>query len=149
MLAIDKFLGEGNTDFQQYEYQILHLCRSRLLNTSPRARLQLAAFETILEILRQRFEIEDVVFQDPAMDELDKTFLGERGYTIVQHPEAQNAMTSTTFLYCPCISWEAVWEFLIVDHPALYYGPKLEDFDSMLRYVERILLILFQCVFLC
>ncbi|KAL8718786.1 MAG: hypothetical protein Q9225_004118 [Loekoesia sp. 1 TL-2023] len=112
-------------------------------NTSPRARLQLAAFETILEILRQRFEIEDIVFQDPAMDKLDKAFLRERGYTVVQHPEAQNAMTSTTFLYCPCISWEAVWEFLIVDHPALYYGPRFQDFDSMLSEEYDPILVLY------
>ncbi|KAI4141711.1 MAG: hypothetical protein L6R39_005220, partial [Caloplaca ligustica] len=66
-------------------------------NASPRARQQLVAFETILEVLRRRFEVEDIVVQDPAMDEFDVAFLRGRGYTVVEHPDAQNAMTVETF----------------------------------------------------
>lgn len=101
-------------------------------NTSPRARSQLAAFEVILELLRRTFDVEDVLVQDPAMDQLDEEFLQGRGYTVVKHPEAQNAIDETTFLFCPCINWAAMWEFLIVEWPPLYYGPKQEEFEAML-----------------
>ncbi|KAL8897637.1 MAG: hypothetical protein Q9207_007109 [Kuettlingeria erythrocarpa] len=102
-------------------------------NSSPRARLQLVAFETMLEVLRWKFDIEEVMIQDPAMDQLDEEFVQERGYTILQHPEAQNAVDETTFLFCPCIPWVTIWEFLIVGRPCLFYGPRQEDLERMME----------------
>lgn len=111
-------------------------------NTSVRALAQLVAFEVILEVLRRKFDIRDIIVQDPAMEHLDEEFLKGRGYTVVKHPEAQNAIDETTFLFCPCISWVTIWEFLVVGQPCLFYGPRQEDLERMLvyqgggRYVE-------------
>ncbi|KAL8928746.1 MAG: hypothetical protein Q9208_001524 [Pyrenodesmia sp. 3 TL-2023] len=101
-------------------------------NTSVRALAQLVAFEVIFEVLRREFDIKDVIIQDPAMVELDEEFLKRRGYTVVKHPEAQNAIDETTFLFCPGISWVTIWEFLVVGWPCLYYGPRQEDLERML-----------------
>ncbi len=91
------------------------------------------AFETILDVLRWKFDIGEVMIQDPAMDQLDEEFVREKGYTILQHPEAQNAIDETTFLFCPCIPWVTVWEFLIVGRPCLFYGPRQEDLEKMME----------------
>ncbi|KAI4193887.1 MAG: hypothetical protein LQ346_003803 [Caloplaca aetnensis] len=102
-------------------------------NSSPRARLQLVAFEVTLETLRRKFGIEKVLIQDPAMDQLDEEFVRGRGYTILKHPEAQNAIDETTFLFCPCVPWVTIWEFLVVGRPCLFYGPRQEDLEKMME----------------
>ncbi|KAL8756674.1 MAG: hypothetical protein Q9184_004427 [Pyrenodesmia sp. 2 TL-2023] len=103
-------------------------------NTSVRALAQLVAFEVIFDVLRREFDIREIIVQDPAMEQLDEEFIKSRGYTVVKHPEAQNAIDETTFLFCPGISWVTIWEFLVVGRPCLYYGPRQEDLEHMLMH---------------
>jgi hypothetical protein len=58
---------------------------------------QLAALQTIIAILGK--EGIEVVLQDPQFTELDKEFLGELGYKVVDDPEAFKSITEDGLVY--------------------------------------------------
>ena len=99
---------------------------------------QLAAFQTILEMLKRRFDSQEVYFQDPAFNTLDKEFLQSRGYRIVTSPEAYDRMTASTFLYAPCNEWFVVFKAIEVAHPALFIGNDVPEFaEYIFPYIEE------------
>ncbi len=62
------------------------------------------------------------------MNVLDEQLVRSRGFTVLHHPEALNAMTSTTFLYTPGCEWLVIEHCLAVALPALYLGQTLENY---------------------
>ena len=86
---------------------------------------QLAVFDTVLALLQQKFPIQEIYFQEPQFNDLDKEFLQTKGYTIITDPEARNRMTTSTFHYAPRNEWYVVLDALVVAHPALFIGDDL------------------------
>lgn len=80
---------------------------------------QFIAFEYWLELLGTRADIKEVVFQDPAFNEVDVEFLDGRGFsTIWDKGEAEESMTVETFLFVPVGGWRHIIEnCLYVAHP--------------------------------
>lgn len=93
---------------------------------TPDSSYQLAALITMLEILSMhsdtpststglpcssklvltqnvgvKFDIQEVIFQDPAFNARDKTFLTSHGYAVLEHPEAFSKVDDNTFLFAP------------------------------------------------
>lgn len=93
---------------------------------TPDSSYQLAALITMLEILSMcsgtpststgtpcllwlalkqnlgmKFDIYEVIFQDPAFNAQDKTFLTNHGYTVLEDPEAISKIDDNTFLFAP------------------------------------------------
>ncbi|MCJ1234613.1 hypothetical protein MMC14_002574 [Varicellaria rhodocarpa] len=95
---------------------------------------QLAAFETLLRILKQRFDIRRVNFQEPIFTALDEDLLVSKGFTIIQDPEAYSLMTQSTFLYAPCNEWNTIFSIIRSTHPALYIGNELTSQQNHCRF---------------
>lgn len=93
---------------------------------TPDSSYQLAALITMLELLSMhlgasstsirtpafpklmltqnigvKFDIQEVVFQDPAFNAQDKAFLTSHCYTVLQDPEAFSEIDDNTFLFAP------------------------------------------------
>jgi len=48
-----------------------------------------------------KHDIQEVIFQDPAFNSRDKTFLESLGYTVLEDPEAFSKIDHNTFLFAP------------------------------------------------
>ena len=91
---------------------------------------QLAELEAVMVELESHGIAKDaaVFFQDPSFNEIDREFLKGRGYTIIDHPEAYNRMTTGTFLYAPGTHDDVVYHAFRVAMPALFGGNNLVDY---------------------
>ena len=98
---------------------------------------QLAALETLLEILRQKHNISSVIIQDPVMNSLDAAFLESRGFTAVEHPEAQNRLTPTSLLYAPSCEWHVVKEAFEIAYPTIFIGSRLEKYMDCIEFEQE------------
>ncbi|KAG7008107.1 hypothetical protein G7Y79_00007g022320 [Physcia stellaris] len=81
---------------------------------------QLIAFESWIDKLRMRFDIEHIYFQDPAFSTLDRKFLRSQGYKILHSPESENYIDRHTFLFTPCAEQMVEESCLSTAFPALY-----------------------------
>ncbi|MCJ1465599.1 hypothetical protein MMC07_004218 [Pseudocyphellaria aurata] len=87
---------------------------------------ELVALISILDILKEKYQIEHVYFQDPTFNDMDKTFLAKLGYTVLERPDASNKMNQDTFLFAPHLEYKHIAAALEIAHPSLYMGTALE-----------------------
>ena len=97
---------------------------------------QLVAFEFWIQTLKKHnHHIENVYFQDPQFNVVDKAFLSSLGYEVIESPASKDLITTKTFLYTPCANLDAVYHTMKSSFPALYIGNDIHHLDRML--VER------------
>ena len=88
---------------------------------------QLVLFEYWIELLRERFAIpnNEIYFQDPTFNDLDRSFLAELGYTVVSSPASSSYLNEETFLFAPFMDEYPMYLTLRVCFPAVYFGAPL------------------------
>ncbi|MCJ1435260.1 hypothetical protein MMC27_004632 [Xylographa pallens] len=72
----------------------------------------------------------NIFMQDPSFNELDKAFLRGRGFHILEHPEAYNRMTATTFLYAAGNHDDVMYHAFRVVEPSLFVGNNLAEWGE-------------------
>lgn len=109
---------EMNYEFQKVRNQSLY---------------QLIIFETVLEYLRDKFELlqSHTYFQDPTFSQSDVHFLETRGYTVLPYPKKSDTkrtpcdptmlkyITSSTFFFAPLLDIPVVIEAISTGKPSL------------------------------
>ena len=92
---------------------------------------QLCALELMMDILslhqKTVFNTKKVYMQDPNFDDVDEEFLSSKGFSVIRGLDANNMMTSSTFLYAPYLPWKETFKAFMVDCPALHMGNKLDE----------------------
>ncbi|MCJ1312852.1 hypothetical protein MMC25_006528 [Agyrium rufum] len=100
---------------------------------------QLAVFETVLDTLKKKFDINKVAFQDMSFGDADVAFLQQRGHTVIPYPARAIAeadfehgrhldsrigqqFSSSTFLFCPYLANKVIIEAVVALKPSLYLG---------------------------
>ena len=86
---------------------------------------QLCVLEFLLDLLarhQKTFDAGKVYFQDPSFLDVDEEFLRSKGFSIMRVPQAENMMTSSTFLYAPILPSNLLFDAFTVDYPAVYVG---------------------------
>lgn len=91
---------------------------------------ELAALDTVLELLRQKHDINQVYMQEPVYNTLDEDFLRSLGYQIVPSPEGFEKVNKTSFLFAPHLEWPIYLTALQNALPSLCIG------NSMQGYLE-------------
>ncbi|MCJ1354948.1 MAG: hypothetical protein MMC33_004938 [Icmadophila ericetorum] len=115
------------------EVEVPRASKKRLAFES-RALNQLGGFEILLAELRRHHKVENIYMQDPAFDPLDKAFLTERGYQVVESfDSAHHSISPKTFLFAPFVEVDTLAHTLQAQSPCLYYG---SDIRSSLIYLN-------------
>ena len=83
---------------------------------------ELAALISILDLLGNTHTITKVVFQDPAFNDVDKTFLDKLGYSVVSTPLGFESIDQNTFCFAPHLENEIFAVALQNALPALCIG---------------------------
>ena len=83
---------------------------------------QLAVLTVLLQVLRTKHDIRDVVFQDPSFRPVEIQFLDSLGYTVLDDPDAFDMMSPSTFLFAPYCPDIVTYKALKSPFPALYIG---------------------------
>ena len=83
---------------------------------------ELAALVTILSLLSNSHCIENVIFQDPAFNDVDEAVLIRLGYSVVSTPIGFESVDNTTFCFAPHLENEIFALALGGVHPALCIG---------------------------
>ena len=117
----DQVICTGIGTFSMYSEQYPH-CNSYL---------QLADLEMFVKILSELSDTLknkkiNIFMQDPSFNELDKEFLRGQSFEIIEHPEAFNKMTATTFFYAPGNHDDVVYHAFRVAEPTLFIGDDLD-----------------------
>lgn len=94
---------------------------------------ELAALTSMLEILGKNHDIQDVIFQDPIFNPLDRAVLQSLGYAVVETPDAFSRLGGTTFLFAPHLECLHLATALETATPSLSVGSDLD------MYVEGLL----------
>ena len=95
---------------------------------------QLAVLTLLLRILHDRYNIQEVYFQDPAFTPNEKAFLQSLGYTVLEDPAAIERISASTFLFAPFLAYPVAAKALAVAFPALYIGNGPARYLESLRY---------------
>ncbi|KAK8068387.1 SRR1 [Apiospora saccharicola] len=96
-----------------------------------RTHAQLAAFQTLLELLNERAtEPIRCVFQEPYFTEADREFLEGMAYEIVDSPHGYKSVDEHTFLYGIHL-YKETYSDAIADHiPAIFIGTGWDTWES-------------------
>ncbi|KAL9634286.1 MAG: hypothetical protein Q9204_003060 [Flavoplaca sp. TL-2023a] len=88
---------------------------------------QLAAFEIMKASLEKHLKkkVSSVRVQDPEMNDLDKTFLRNLGYEVIEHPQALNEVARNVFVFTPGALFAHVRDLFDEFWPAVYVGTDL------------------------
>ena len=70
--------------------------------------------------------------KDPAFGTLDKMFLEQRGFIIVEDDSACDLVSERTFLFSPYVVIKGLVSVLQARYPGLYYGPDIEKWIVLL-----------------
>ena len=90
---------------------------------------QLVALEFFLDILRRHdheIPLSLIYFQDPAFNDIDRTYLSSLGYNVINSPASEDVVTEDTFLFAPFNSWDVVFATLNHAFPAFMVGNSLK-----------------------
>lgn len=96
---------------------------------------QLVALEFFLDILRRHnheIPLSLIHFQDPAFNDIDRTYLSSLGYSVIDSPASDDVVTEDTFLFAPYNQWEVVFATLNHAFPALMIGNSLKHYKPCL-----------------
>ena len=92
---------------------------------------QLCALELMVDLLslhqKNVCNTMKVYIQDPSFDDVDEEFLSSKSFLVIRGLEANNMMTSSTFLYAPYLPWRETFKAFMVECPALHMGNKLDE----------------------
>ena len=105
-----------------------------LLHHGPdprRALSQLVAFESWIELLKARFLIHRIIFQDPRFLHSDRQFLENQGYEVLEEPACEALVSSSTFLYASYTPIHVVPGFLGRAYPAVVICAGLEGLGEI------------------
>lgn len=83
---------------------------------------EMAALDTILRLLGKTHVIEQVIFQDPAFNDVDEAFLIGMGYHTVSTPAGFESIDEHTFCFAPHLEHAVFALALKHAHPALCIG---------------------------
>ena len=83
---------------------------------------ELAALVSMLRLLGKTHTIEQVIFQDPAFNDVDKAFLTRLGYSVVSTPSGFESIDQNTFCFAPHLEHDVFAMALKNTHPALCIG---------------------------
>ena len=83
---------------------------------------QLAVLIVLLQVLRTKYDIPTVYFQDPNFQPVENQFLESLGYTVLDDPKAFDLMSPSTFLFAPYCPEDVNYRALDSSFPALYIG---------------------------
>lgn len=86
------------------------------------SRYELAALVSILQLLGKTHSIKNVVFQDPAFNEVDEAFLTHLGYRVVSTPSGFESVDQNTFCFAPHLEHEIFAMAIKTAHPAICIG---------------------------
>ena len=98
---------------------------------------QLVALESWLELLRTRFAIKRIVFQDPAFVDTDRDFLCARGYEVVEEPKAQALVSDSSLVFTPCAPVEISRWVLREKRPPVWIRNPM-SFNGVERVARRV-----------
>ncbi|KAL6718874.1 hypothetical protein ACLMJK_003108 [Lecanora helva] len=98
------------------------------LTGHPTTFYELAALKSILDILGERHRIQQVIFQDPAFSDLDKSFLRSLGYVVVEDPQAFSTIDENTFVFAPHLEVAQTAISLENRKPTLFVGNDLSNY---------------------
>ena len=98
-LAIDRCVCLGLGSITTY----LSTATECSISDSGRPLLQLIVLESLIEMLKTKFTIPRVIFQDPGFEASDLTFLASRGYEVLDVPMGDALITPSTFLFAPFV----------------------------------------------
>lgn len=93
-----------------------------ITNGRTASRHQFAALRWMLSLLKSRFIIKEIIFQDPAFNAADVAHFHHLGFQVRQHPFALEAIRSTTFLFAPHLERDLYATALRTVTPALCVG---------------------------
>ncbi|KAL9628983.1 MAG: hypothetical protein Q9204_005538 [Flavoplaca sp. TL-2023a] len=88
---------------------------------------QLAAFEIMKASLEKHLKkkVSSVLVQDPEMNDLDKTFLRDLGYEVIEHPQALDEVARNVSVFTPGALFAHVRDLFDEFWPAVYVGVDL------------------------
>ncbi|KAL8834122.1 MAG: hypothetical protein Q9176_007651 [Flavoplaca citrina] len=88
---------------------------------------QLAAFEIMKATLEKHLKkkASSVRVQDPEMNDLDKIFLRNLGYEVIEHPQALDEVARNVFVFTPGALFAHVRDLFDEFWPAVYVGTDL------------------------
>ena len=75
----------------------------------------------------------NIYFQDPEFNTLDKEFLKSKGYKVLHHPEADNYMKENLVIYSPGTPQLILWSLFSIAIPAVYISFKISN-DHLFHY---------------
>lgn len=100
---------------------------------------QLVALEFFLDILRRHdheIPLSLIYFQDPAFNDIDRTYLSSLGYSVIDSPASDDVVTEDTFLFAPFNPWDVVFATLNHAFPALMIGNLLKHCEPYFAEVQ-------------
>ena len=106
--------------------------------SSARHMSQLIAFETSIEMLKQKHTISQVFFQDPSFNPVDRVFLESRGYTILESPASNTHVNEQTYLFMPFVPFNVALATLRKCFPTLVLGQRFDEF-AQAKSIGRLL----------
>ncbi|MCJ1248075.1 hypothetical protein MMC30_005290 [Trapelia coarctata] len=113
---------------------------------------QLAALESMLELLGRKHTIEQVFVQDPRFNELDKGLISSKCFTLLEAPAAEACAGPNTFVFAPFVPWQAIAKILKAPIPLMICNSLVHYFDIWPREdrhsgepLEKELFMLFLC----
>ena len=142
-------LGLGSLENSEWDYPAGEVPVSVALGIVERSRdvnraIQfLLTFETILSVLREKYQIPTVRFQDPTFTQIDCVFLKEKGYVLVPYPISKRKeplegsydppdlqlMTNTTqetfFFIPPRLDRRVLEQYISYASPWLFWGERI------------------------
>jgi hypothetical protein len=65
--------------------------------------------------------IDNIYFQDPVFNALDRAFLLSRGYKILHTPESETHLTENTFVFTPGTEWNVCLSPINTPSPPALY----------------------------
>ncbi|MCJ1306419.1 hypothetical protein MMC25_000061 [Agyrium rufum] len=149
-------LGLGPLDFDEYsEYFGTELFGEQEKFWADNFRfIQLIIFETVIDMLKERFDIKVVAFQDPKFGAADEAFLQDRGHQVIPYPasevakathkhrfhldpEIRQQFSSKTFLFCPRLEIQVLVDAVLAWKPMLYLGTDLFTYLNTTDLVWR------------
>ena len=99
----------------------------QLQGPDPRRSLsQLVAFESWVELFKERCSIDRILFQDPSFRSSDRAYLEKKGYEVVERPACEDLVSSSTFLYASYTPIEIVPRILGKAYPAVLICAELQ-----------------------
>lgn len=81
----------------------------------------------LLDLLKKRHNITEVILQDPAFKEVEIAFFESLGFKVLRDPQAYFAVDAETFVYGPRFPRDLIIKFIGMAFPAVFIGENLNE----------------------